>query len=99
MAPHGTLRVIDFDHGVDPDWQANVLRHFCSWRLHHPDPQLTFDHWIDEAAQGDEAYIVWALVTWRKLEDMAAFQLEALAYRTNLWQAHRGFGSNQQPPP
>ena len=92
MAPDGTPRVIDFDHGVDPDWQARVLRHMCHWALHAPDPQAQFESWIDEAAEGDEKYIVWALLTWRKLRDLAAFELEQLAVQTNQWQAHRTFG-------
>lgn len=91
--------MIDFDHGVDPDWQARVLRWMCSTCLHDPEPEARFEAWVDEAADGDDSYLVWALRAWKKLSRMPAFELEQLAYQTNLWQAHRCFGSSAQPAP
>lgn len=91
--------MIDFDGVVDVDWQAKVLRHMCTWQLHAVDPDETFSNWVAEAGQGDEPYIVWAYSRWEKIRTMTSLDVEKLAYQTNLWQAHRNFGSDQQAAP
>lgn len=80
-------------------WQANVLRHMCSWMLHEPDPDEKLRSWLDEAAEGDDEYIRWVLSTWHKMRDLTTLDLEKLAWQTNLWQAHRNFGSDEQRAP
>lgn len=99
MAPAGTTRVLDFDHGVDPSWQANVLRHMCLLRLHVPDPEEKFDSWLDEARDVDENYLVWAITTWRKLANMTAFDLEVLEKRVEVWRRANRQGVSPRKAP
>lgn len=91
--------MIDFDHGVDPMWQASMLRHMATWCLRLDDPQERFDSWLDEATHGDEDYVRWAIETWKKVSIMTSSSLEQLVRQTNFWQSHRKLGSDQQSPP
>lgn len=91
--------MIDFDNGVDPRWQARVLRYMCHWMLHYEDPEEIYQEWLNDGPELAEDKLRWVMQTWNKVSFLTSSSLEELAYQTNLWQAHQNFGSDQQRAP
>lgn len=63
---------------LDLDWQLRVLEWMGSTCLHHPTPEDAFSAWVDEAAEADDEYLLWAFGAWKVVHNLAAYELEQM---------------------
>jgi len=87
--------VIDSSIDLPVKWQAETLVWMCTKLAHQEHPEDRFADWVNEAAEGDEVAVKWAIKTWAKVRDYGSFELEDTAIRCkrflrNLYELRQG---------
>jgi hypothetical protein len=61
---------------VSPEWRGNVEGWMCRVALMHHDPDNIVWEWFNEAAEGDEEALAWAMKTWEDIRRLTSTSLE-----------------------
>lgn len=67
-----------FDDDLDRGWQAGVLMAMTYAITERDDPDEFMSTWFDEAGEGDEQHLNWAMRKWRRLRNKSVLDVETL---------------------
>lgn len=77
--------MMDFDHEIDPVWQARVLNWMSRVALLKAEPSEVVQSWLDEASDGNQRYLVWAIAQWLDMSTMGVWELERIGLEARNW--------------
>lgn len=57
-------------------WACKSIMAMIRIQQHSPDPHQVMQDYFDEAGEGDEEQLVWAMAMWKTISHMTSFELE-----------------------
>lgn len=88
---------VDDPGEIDLDWRISCSIQITRWWMHSADPTEDFREWLEEAAEGDEPYMRYAIRAFEQTSHLNYVELEERMAMLVRWRERRHDPTNDIP--